>query len=101
MASEMNTESIKKHIPFFWTVQYGKKLRYAGHAFEYDEVIVDSPENMDFENPEFEAYYIRNDIAIAVCTSNRDPVASEFSLRMEAENFMTKAEVIQKVEKAQ
>lgn len=27
-------------IPYFWTAQHGKGLRYCGHATAYDEVII-------------------------------------------------------------
>ena len=28
-----------KTVPFFWTVQFGKSLRYAGFAPKYDEIV--------------------------------------------------------------
>ncbi|KAJ1977244.1 Apoptosis-inducing factor 1 [Dimargaris xerosporica] len=27
-------------VPYFWTMQFGKSLRYCGHALEYDDVII-------------------------------------------------------------
>lgn len=39
--SEQNeTLPIFKQIPYFWTVQFGKSIRYVGHATSYDDVIV-------------------------------------------------------------
>ena len=31
-------------VPFFWTVQFGKSLRYAGHGAGWDSVIVERAE---------------------------------------------------------
>ncbi len=30
-----------RNVPFFWTVQFGKAIRYAGHALSYDEILFD------------------------------------------------------------
>ena len=27
-------------VPFFWTVQFGKSVRYCGHALKFDDVII-------------------------------------------------------------
>eukprot|EP01129_Flabellula_baltica_P015527 TRINITY_DN7945_c0_g1_i1.p1 TRINITY_DN7945_c0_g1~~TRINITY_DN7945_c0_g1_i1.p1 ORF type:complete len:529 (+),score=149.29 TRINITY_DN7945_c0_g1_i1:127-1713(+) len=94
MANEANVKSIKEHIPFFWTAQIGKSIRYAGHAFEYDEVLVDSANEIDNENPVFAAYYIRDGIALAICTLGRDPLAAEFSQKMKAGQFLTKEDIL-------
>ncbi len=59
-------------VPFFWTVLYGKSLRYAGHATSYDDVIVDG----DLGTLAFTAYYVRGESVVAVATMNRDPVAA-------------------------
>ena len=40
-----------KTVPFFWTVQFGKSLRYAGFAPKYDDIIYEVHYfcfNMDF-----------------------------------------------------
>ena len=31
-------------VPFFWTVQFGKSLRYAGHGAGWDSVLVEREE---------------------------------------------------------
>jgi len=79
--------NIKKcdNIPFFWTTQYGKGVRYTGHALEYQRVIIDtSGEELNFGAPKFAAYYIHNGFAIAVATMSKDPIAAQFSELMGA-----------------
>jgi len=66
------------NIPFFWTTQYTKSLRYAGHALEYQRVIMDfGADPLSYENPKFAAYYINNGKVLAMCTMNRDPLCSQ------------------------
>jgi len=69
-----------ENIPFFWTQQYSKSIKYSGHALKYDRVIVDlGGEDIQFENPKFAAFYIFNGKAIAICTMNRDPQCAQFA----------------------
>ncbi len=42
-------------IPYFWTVQYGKSVRYCGHALSWDEIVYDG----SAEERKFTAYYIK------------------------------------------
>lgn len=55
---EMNT------IPFFWTSQYGKSIRYCGHAHSFDDVIIDG--NVDVQK--FTAYFVKGDKVLAVAS---------------------------------
>ncbi|XP_028400310.1 apoptosis-inducing factor 3-like isoform X2 [Dendronephthya gigantea] len=59
-------------VPFFWTMQYGKSIRYAGHAAEFDEVIIEG----SVEELAFVAYYIKGKDVLAVATVGRDPIAA-------------------------
>jgi len=75
------------NIPYFWTAQYGKSLRYCGHALRYDSVILDmqassastssSASTQDYKNVKFVAYYIHKEKVLACCSLNRDPVVSQ------------------------
>ncbi|CAG8473690.1 1080_t:CDS:10 [Acaulospora morrowiae] len=61
-----------KRIPYFWSAQYGKSLRYAGYASSYDDVIVHG----SLEELKFAVYYSRGDKVLAVATLGKDPLAS-------------------------
>ncbi|XP_074637189.1 apoptosis-inducing factor 3-like isoform X1 [Acropora palmata] len=51
-------------IPFFWTSQFGKSIRYCGHAHSFDDVIIDG----DVDEQTFTAYYVKGDRIMAVAT---------------------------------
>ena len=55
-------------VPFFWSGQYDLKLRYVGHAEQWDEVFIDG----DLDAPEFLAFYLLNNKVMAVAGINRD-----------------------------
>jgi len=61
-----------RSVPFFWTVQYGKSIRYAGHAFTWDTIYIDG----ELENYKFAAYFIKGDTIDAVASIGRDPLVS-------------------------
>ncbi|MDO7884817.1 FAD-dependent oxidoreductase [Hymenobacter cheonanensis] len=54
--------------PFFWTQQYGKSLRYAGHAERWDIIIYHG----DVSKQDFLAFYVLDERVIAVAGMNRD-----------------------------
>uniref|UniRef100_A0A6B2L151 FAD/NAD(P)-binding domain-containing protein n=1 Tax=Arcella intermedia TaxID=1963864 RepID=A0A6B2L151_9EUKA len=82
------------NIPFFWTAQYGKSIRYAGHALQYDQVILDTQgENIDPANPKFVAFYAHQQKIVAVCTMQRDPVAAQVAELMSAKVELLAGEV--------
>ena len=44
-----NVNSLAERIPFFWTAQYGKSLRYSGHAATPDKgILFGSPDNLNY-----------------------------------------------------
>lgn len=48
-----------KSLPFFFTMQYGKSVRYAGSTHEgYDDIFVTG--DMESDTPSFAAYYMSN-----------------------------------------
>jgi NADPH-dependent 2,4-dienoyl-CoA reductase/sulfur reductase-like enzyme/nitrite reductase/ring-hydroxylating ferredoxin subunit len=54
--------------PFFWTQQYGKSLRYAGHAEQWEEIIYHG----EVEKQEFLAFYVQAGRIAAVAGMGRD-----------------------------
>ena len=55
-------------VPFFWTQQYGKSLRYAGHAEKWDEIIYQG----EVEKQDFLAFYVQAGRIAAVAGMGRD-----------------------------
>ncbi|KAG2182838.1 hypothetical protein INT44_005819 [Umbelopsis vinacea] len=60
------------HVPYFWTAQHGKSIRYAGFAKEYDDVIIQG----DLKELAFAAYYAKGEEILAIASLNKDPVVS-------------------------
>jgi NADPH-dependent 2,4-dienoyl-CoA reductase/sulfur reductase-like enzyme/nitrite reductase/ring-hydroxylating ferredoxin subunit len=54
--------------PFFWTQQYGKSLRYAGHAEHWDEIVYHG----EVEKQDFLAFYVQAGRIAAVAGMGRD-----------------------------
>jgi NADPH-dependent 2,4-dienoyl-CoA reductase/sulfur reductase-like enzyme len=49
-------------VPFFWTRQFGVSLTYAGHADQWDDVIITGePDELDFS-----AYYVKDNRLLAI-----------------------------------
>ncbi|XP_066929188.1 apoptosis-inducing factor 3-like [Clytia hemisphaerica] len=63
-------------VPFFWTQQYGKSLRYAGYAGGYDEILYEG----NVEELTFAAYYFRKGKFVAIACINMGAKASEMAL---------------------
>jgi NADPH-dependent 2,4-dienoyl-CoA reductase/sulfur reductase-like enzyme/nitrite reductase/ring-hydroxylating ferredoxin subunit len=55
-------------VPFFWTQQYGKSLRYVGHAQDWDEIIFHG----DVRRQDFLALYAHQNRLVAAAAMNRD-----------------------------
>ncbi|KAL8445674.1 hypothetical protein Emed_005438 [Eimeria media] len=56
-------------LPFFWTMVFGKGLRYVGNGHGHDDVIIEG----DLQKMQFVAYYTKGDKVIAVATMGKDP----------------------------
>ncbi|MGL5794343.1 MAG: FAD-dependent oxidoreductase [Waterburya sp.] len=57
-------------VPFFWSEQYHLKLRYVGHAEQWNEIHIDG--DLDVDKPQFLAFYLQNNRVMAVAGINRD-----------------------------
>jgi NADPH-dependent 2,4-dienoyl-CoA reductase/sulfur reductase-like enzyme/nitrite reductase/ring-hydroxylating ferredoxin subunit len=54
--------------PFFWTQQYGKSLRYAGHAERWDDILYHG----DVNGQDFLAFYVQSGRVLAAAGMGRD-----------------------------
>jgi NADH dehydrogenase FAD-containing subunit/nitrite reductase/ring-hydroxylating ferredoxin subunit len=65
-------------VPFFWTVHYGKSVRFAGLLENYDKIIFheDKTKQNEFK---FAAFYILKEQVVGVCTLDWDPVCAAFA----------------------
>lgn len=78
-----------KYTPFFWTMLFGRSVRYAGHCTGYDEVVMEG----DTKSFSFVAYYVKGDQIVSVATMGRDPVAVGIAEAMKLNLMPTAAEV--------
>ncbi|CAG8704640.1 7642_t:CDS:10, partial [Funneliformis mosseae] len=78
-----------KKIPYFWSNQLSKGLRYCGYASSFDDVIVQG----SLEEMKFAAFYARGDKILAVATMSSDPIASHSSELLRLGKFPTATEI--------
>lgn len=76
-------------VPFFWSMLFGKSVRYAGYGGKFEEIILRG----DPDKLQFVAYYLRNDKVVAVATMNNDPIAAKFASLLYANKTLTKDEL--------
>lgn len=78
-----------KAVPFFWTMVFGRSLRYVGHGKPKETIIKGSLDDMKFV-----AFYIGDDDkVIALSTCNRDPIASQFAEYLSQGKTLTKSQI--------
>ncbi|WP_440453884.1 FAD-dependent oxidoreductase [Psychrobacter sp. ASPA161_9] len=88
-----NVNSLEERIPFFWTAQYGKSLRYSGHAASPDNnILFGSPDTLDYIE-----YYFDDDgedtRASAASTLGRDKELVAFSELLRRGHVPTRAQI--------
>ncbi|WP_414619536.1 FAD-dependent oxidoreductase [Calothrix sp. CCY 0018] len=80
-------------VPFFWSGQFDLKLRYAGHAENWDDIIIQG--NLDKQ--EFLAFYVNNNQILAVAGSQHDQdIAAITELMRSASQQMPKGDEVRK-----
>jgi len=80
-----------RSVPFFWTQQYGKSIRYAGYDTGHKDIAVDG----DVAAGDFAAYYCDADgKVLAVATMGRDPWAADFANLLLAGESLSKEEAL-------
>ena len=82
-------QPVDRIVPFFWSGQYDVKLRYIGHAQQWDEIKLDG--NLD--EPEFLAYYLKDNRVMAVAGINRDREIAAISQLMRLQQMPDAAAV--------
>jgi len=78
-----------KKIPYFWSNQLNKGLRYCGYASSFDDVIVQG----SLEEKKFAAFYARDDKIVAVASISIDPLVSHCSELLRLGKFPTATEI--------
>jgi len=86
--SEIDLKQVDS-VPFFWTVQYGKSIRYTGYGFGYDDIVIRG----SLEEGKFCAYYTKEDKVVAVATLGMDPLAAEVASKMQNGQVLLKADL--------
>ena len=79
-------------VPFFWSGQYDLKLRYVGHAKQWDEIKIDG----DLDRQKFLAYYLKDDRIMAVAGVNRDRDIAAISELMRLQKMPNATEIKKK-----
>ncbi|MGB3200281.1 MAG: FAD-dependent oxidoreductase [Nodosilinea sp.] len=78
-------------VPFFWTGQFGIKLRYVGHAEDWDDVIIHG----SLPDQTFLAFYTQADRVLAVAGAGRDRDIAAISELMRLEQMPSAEEIRQ------
>jgi len=85
----MGGEKEAHTVPFFWTVQFGKSLRFAGLATGWDSL------ELEREEGKLLAFYCRGETVLAVATLGRDPVAAAFANLVKSGKHLSKTEALE------
>ncbi|WP_201556386.1 FAD-dependent oxidoreductase [Psychrobacter sp. 72-O-c] len=88
-----NVNSLDERVPFFWTMQYGKSLRYSGHANTPDHnILIGTPDTLNYIE-----YYFDNDgentRASAASTLGRDKELVAFGELLRRGHAPTRAQI--------
>jgi len=88
-----NAQIPMRSVPVFWTVAYGKAIRYAGHGIGVTETLIDYLGAAKETQPNFAAYYLRKGVVIAVSAMGLDPFVSDFASLLSKGIKLTKEEI--------
>uniref|UniRef100_A0A671XKJ6 Apoptosis inducing factor mitochondria associated 4 n=1 Tax=Sparus aurata TaxID=8175 RepID=A0A671XKJ6_SPAAU len=84
----LNKPTKIESVPFFWTVLLGKSIRYTGYGEGYTEIIFKGK----VEERKFLAFYIKDEVVVAVASLMFDPVVSRVAELMAIGQIITKAQ---------
>ncbi|SNT70504.1 FAD-dependent oxidoreductase [Psychrobacter sp. LV10R520-6] len=88
-----DVNSLEERVPFFWTMQYGKSLRYSGHANTPDHnILIGTPDTLNYIE-----YYFDDDgentRASAASTLGRDKELVAFGELLRRGHAPTRAQI--------
>ncbi|XP_073523796.1 apoptosis-inducing factor 3-like isoform X1 [Phyllobates terribilis] len=89
----LNKEEPVNSVPFFWTSLLGKSIRYAGFGEGYTEIVMKGT----LEELKFLAFYVKDDIVVAVSSMNYDPIVSQVAEVLFSGKRIPKKEVLSNV----
>ena len=76
-------------VPYFWTMLFGKSIRYAGYG-RPSEIKIEG----DLEEMQFVVFYMNNEgKVIAMASCSRDPIVSQFAEYTAMGKILTKADI--------
>ena len=84
-----NQHTVSQIVPFFWSGQYDLKLRYVGHAEQWDEIFIDG----DLNKSKFLAFYLQDNKIMAVAGVNRDKDIAAISELMHLQKMPNATEI--------
>ncbi len=71
-----SVEEPLKNVPFFWSAQFGKNIRFSGFNEKFDSVVFHESEENSLK---FAAYYVLANRVVGVCTLDWDPLCALFT----------------------
>ena len=78
-------------VPYFWTVLFGKSVRYCGYSRGYDKFVYEG----SMDPPKFVGYYLKSGKVVAVVGLDSDPKVSQYANKMKCGQFLTLEELKQ------
>ena len=67
-----------KFVPFFWTSQFKKSIRFAGYNKKYDSIVLHA-DNTNQNPLKFAAFYLDKEQVVGVTTLDWDPICAIFA----------------------
>lgn len=96
-----NESTHVQSIPFFWTVQFGISMRYAGHGGGFDKVvikgvqkdgnIIEAAEALSAKK--FIGFYVKQDNVVAVATMMADPIAARYAEHIKSMGYLKASQI--------
>lgn len=91
--NDAQVDTLEERIPFFWTMQYGKSLRYSGHAASPDNnLLFGSPDTLNYIEYYFDDYG-EDTRATAASSLGRDKELVAFSELLRRGHAPTRAQL--------